>query len=153
MEIVRRLVAPCEPSALFVHVADLEAYAAWMPLVHDVDTEPDAEPPAWSVELRATVGPFARSKRLRMVRTDHRVDERAVFERAEIDGRRHSPWILRAELAPADRDGAGPATELTMTLHYGGSLWSGAVLQRVLDDQVARGSTNLLAIVAGAADA
>lgn len=147
MEIVRRMVAPCGPAELFVHVADLGAYPAWMPLVHGVEAEPTADPPAWSVELRATVGPFARSKRLRMARTDHRVDELAVFERAEVDGKRHSPWVLRAELAPVV-GGSGPATELTMVLHYGGSLWSGAVLQRVLDDQVARGTANLLALVA-----
>ena len=68
---------------------------------------------------------------------------------AEVDGRRHSPWILRAEITAVETAGQGRTTELTMTLHYGGSLWSGAVLQRVLDDQVARGSANLLGLVSG----
>ena len=34
-------------------------------------------------------------------------------------------------------------TRLTMTLTYGGNLWTGAVLQRVLDDHVERGAAAL----------
>ncbi len=36
-----------------------------------------------------------------------------------------------------------------MTLTYGGRLWTGAVLQRVLDDEVTRGSEALVRLVAG----
>ena len=160
MEIVRSLVAPVTPAELFVHVGDLAAYPTWMPLIHDVtpvaSTTAD-EPPAWWVELRAKVGPFARSKRLRMERTDHVEDRLAVFERRESDDRQHSSWTLRAELVelagglaePTIGDGpAGASTRLTMTMTYGGSLWSGPVLERVLDDQVRRGSDALLALVA-----
>jgi carbon monoxide dehydrogenase subunit G len=145
VEIVRTLVAPCEPSDLFHFVDDLAAYEAWMPLIHDVEVDPEAstdDGPAWSVELRAQIGPFARSKRLRMVRAVHDPHRVAKFERAERDGRRHADWTLLAELEPGDG-----GTELTMTLRYGGSLWSGAVLQRVLDDQVDEGSRNLLDLV------
>jgi hypothetical protein len=150
VEIVRELVAPVPPAALFGHVGDLGMYPAWMPLIHDVqplaDDADDADgAPVWSVELRATVGPFARSKRLRMRRTHHDIDRRVVFERSEDDGRQHSPWILQAELTPVD--GADAGTKLTMTLNYGGSLWAGPVLERVLDDQVRRGSEALLALV------
>jgi len=123
-------------------------YPAWMSLIHDVrplTTEEDGSP-VWSVELRATVGPFARSKRLRMRRTHHDIDRLAVFERSEDDGRQHSPWILRAELVPVG--GAVAETTLTMTMIYGGSLWAGPVLERVLDDQVRRGSEALLELVA-----
>jgi hypothetical protein len=147
VEIVRELVAPVPPDALFRHVGDLAAYPAWMPLIHDVERladDPDGSP-AWSVELRATVGPFARSKRLRMRRTRHEIDRYVVFERSEDDARHHSPWILRAELASA---GNAPAeTTLTMTMIYGGSLWTGPVLERVLEDQVRRGSESLLSLV------
>lgn len=146
MEIVRELVAPVSPAALFEHVGDLDAYPAWMPLIHEVHRladDPDGSP-VWSVELRATVGPFARSKRLRMRRTDYRTDELAVFERSEDDGRRHSPWILRATLTTVTEP---DETTLTMTMTYGGSLWTGPVLERVLDDQVRRGSEQLLALV------
>lgn len=147
MEIVRTLVAPVPASALFRHVGDLGAYPGWMPLIHAVEPLPDAADgsPVWEVELRATVGPFARSKRLRMRRTRHERDRCAVFERSEDDGRRHSSWTLRAELAPTD--GADVETTLTMTMIYGGSLWTGPVLERVLDDQVRQGSEALLALV------
>ena len=118
-----------------------------------VDGSPDGSAealPAWNVELQAQLGPFARSKRLRMVRSLHDPPHRVVFERAEIDGRRHSRWVLRAILS--DDDGTGSAmspewTALTMELDYGGSLWTGAVLQRVLDDAVGRGSETLLDLV------
>lgn len=147
MEIVRELVAPVPPAALFEHVGCLDAYPNWMPLIHEVQPLPaDSDgAPVWSVELRATVGPFARSKRLRMRRTDFRKDELAVFERAENDGRHHSPWVLRAELTVTSSEPV--QTTLTMTMMYGGSLWTGPVLERVLDDQVRQGSEALLELV------
>ncbi len=124
-----------------------------MPLIHDVELLGGAgdQLPVWSVELRASVGPFARSKRLRMQRTRHDVDRCVVFERSEDDGREHSPWILRVELTRTDHGGTepieDPETTLTMTMTYGGALWAGPVLERVLDDQVRRGSEALLALV------
>lgn len=143
MEIVRTLIAPCEPGELYSYVDDLDRYPAWMDLVHDVERLPGE--PLWNVELQATVGPFARSKRLRMRRTVHDIDRSVVFTRDESDGRRHASWVLRADLTPA-ADG----TELTMRLTYGGNLWSGAVLQRVLDDKVDSGSRKLLELVSAA---
>lgn len=142
MEIVRSLTADVEPHELFVHVADIEDYPAWMPLIHDVERL-DGDTPAWMVELRAQVGPFARSKRLRMERTRLEEDRIAVFERREADGREHSEWILRADL-DVDDDGH---TVLKMTMSYDGSLWAGPILERVLDDQVRRGRDRLLALV------
>lgn len=142
MDIVRSLTADVAPHDLFVHVNDIEDYPAWMPLIHDVERL-DGETPAWMVELRARVGPFARSKRLRMERTELEEDRVAVFERREADGRDHSEWILRADL-DVDADGR---TVLTMTMSYNGSLWAGPILERVLDDQVRRGSDRLLALV------
>ncbi len=145
MEIVRQLVAPCSAAELFGHVDDLARYPAWMDLVHSV-AQLD-EKPTWDVELRATVGPFARSKRLRMERTELIVDRLAVFERSESDGRDHSSWMLRAELSEAAGQDAAEYTQLTMTLRYGGNLWTGAVLQRVLDDEVSAGSAALLDLI------
>lgn len=141
--------APVGAAKMFAHVSDLGAYPAWMPLVHDVDTivAPDRAGirPAWSVELRAQVGPFARSKRLRMERTAIEQDRLAVFERCEDDEREHSAWTLSVDVSddPADSD----LTELTMTMKYDGSLWVGAVLERVLDDQVRKGSEQLAALL------
>jgi hypothetical protein len=139
------------PQDVFELVDDLGRYPQWMDLVHDVievfqvsevSGAGDAER-SWDVELRAQVGPLARSKRLRMTRTIHEPTRRVVFERSEIDGRRHSPWVLESVLTER---GSGE-TELTMTLTYGGNLWTGAVLERVLDDHVERGARALRTLV------
>lgn len=153
MEIRRSVRVPASADAVFAWVDDLAVYPRWMGLVHRVEPErvepesPEAGP-AWDVELQAKVGPLARSKRLRMVRTVRDAPHEVVFERAELDGRAHSPWVLRATLTPVaeigDTSRTGAATDLTMELHYGGSLWSGAVLGRVLDEQVRRGSEALI---------
>jgi hypothetical protein len=98
--------------------------------------------PAWIVDLRGRLGPFARSKRLRMVRTAHTAPELVRFERSEHDGRRHSPWVLTAEVAPTDGGSA-----LTMRLHYGGGLF-GPVLERLLTEEIERSRPRLLALLA-----
>ena len=145
MHIVRELDLEASPERTFEFLDDLERYPAWMRLVHEATSVDSAasDPPdtrAWIVELQAQVGPFARSKRLRMVRTEHDRPNRVRFERHEVDGRSHAPWTLDAELVGRTDN----ASHLTMTLSYGGSLWTGAVLQRVLDDAVTRGSDELV---------
>ena len=136
------------PDAVFVHVAELDRYPTWLPLVHQADRVVDAggagPEPAWDVELRARVGPFARSKRLRMARVELVEDRLVVFERAEVDGRDHARWALRAELEPTPT-----GTRLTMHLAYDGGLWTGGVLERVLDEEIRRGRAGLAALVAG----
>ena len=52
-----------------------------------------------------------------------------------------------AEVLRAQLDAVGAGTRLTMLLRYGGVLWTGGVLERVLDEQVRRGSEALLALV------
>ncbi len=154
MQIQRDTVVPGPPERAFALVDDLSAYPAWMDLVHDVE-EVAGDRRTWEVELRAQVGPFARSKRLRMVRTVHDPVRRVVFERVEVDGRRHSPWVLTATLHPDSHADSSAAREttLTMTLSYGGNLWTGAVLQRVLDDHVERGAAALRALLVEQDDA
>jgi hypothetical protein len=147
MRIERDALVPGPPDRVFAMVDDLSVYPAWMDLVHDVDEQaPTDGHRTWSVELQAQVGPFARSKRLRMVRVVHDLGRRVVFQREEIDGRRHSPWVLTAALHPEIDEVA--RTRLRMTLTYGGNLWTGAVLQRVLDEHIERGTTALCALVA-----
>jgi hypothetical protein len=99
--------------------------------------------PAWTVDLRGRLGPFARSKRLRMVRAEFAPPSRARFERLEHDGRQHSSWVLDAEVTTVDG-----GSRLTMQLHYGGSLW-GPVLERLLADEIERSRPRLLDRVAG----
>ena len=92
MDVVASLEAPCPPSALFPWVDDLERYPEWLDIVpRAAHAEPHPEDigPAWSVDLRGRLGPFARAKRLRMVRTVHEPDRHARFERMEHDGRQH----------------------------------------------------------------
>ncbi|MEM8620250.1 MAG: SRPBCC family protein [Actinomycetota bacterium] len=145
MHVEHSLDAPVEGSRIFDEVSDLSGYVRWMPLVHDVVAlAPDSLGAAWDVELRAAVGPLARSKRLRMVRTTFDPTERVVFTRCEIDDREHAPWVLTADVVTA-----APGSRLTMTLDYGGRLWTGAVLQGVLDRAVRDGSAALLDLVVG----
>jgi Polyketide cyclase / dehydrase and lipid transport len=135
--------ATCGPNELFAWVDDLRHYPSWLSVVSHVTPEPgDERSPAWLVELRGRLGLLARSKRLRMVRTAWQPGQRVVFERAELDGRRHSAWVLTAEVRPADG-----GADLSMHLHYGGSLW-GPVLERLLGEEVERGQARLGALVA-----
>lgn len=176
MDVTAELEAPCTPEELFVWVEDLGRYPSWLDIV--VRAEP-VEPhdgdsgPAWSVDLRGRLGPFARSKRLRMVRTRHEPPHEVAFERAELDGRQHSQWTLLASVAPVDRvwaaemadttasgaqatepshtatdgevaaSGSESASVLTMRMHYGGTLVD-AVVERLLADEIRRSKPRLL---------
>lgn len=143
MDVTADLVAPCTPDELFVWVDDLGRYPQWLDIVPRASTaEPHSDDPgpAWSVDLRGRLGPFARSKRLRMARTVHEAG-RVRFERVEHDGRQHAPWELEAEVAAA----VG-GSRLAMHLHYGGTL-GGPVVERLLADEINRSKPRLLALV------
>ena len=97
---------------------------------------------AWRIDLRGRIGPLARSKRLRMVRTRHDPPTTAVFERRELDGQEHSAWVLRAEVLPEGDAGA----KLVMRLHYGGRLWE-PLVERLLRDEIDASRERLLALL------
>lgn len=146
MDVTADLDAPCPPDELFAWVDDLGRYPQWLDIVpraSAADPHPDDPGPAWSVDLRGRLGPFARSKRLRMARTVHEPG-RVRFERAERDGRQHSPWVLSAEVT-----GVAGGSRLRMHLHYGGSL-VGPLVERLLADEIARSRPRLLALLAEA---
>ncbi len=146
MDVTATLAAPCDPATLFAWVEDLARYPSWLEIVPRamaVEADGGDPGPAWSVDLRGRLGPLARSKRLRMVRTVDEVPTAVRFERRELDGRHHAPWVLRADVAAADE-----GSRLTMHLHYGGSLW-GPLLERMLGDEIERSRPRLLALVAG----
>lgn len=143
MDVVASLEARCTATQLFALVDDLSTYPQWNGLVFNAVAEPGNDR-AWDIELRAQLGPMARSKRLRMVRTIRDPQTNTVrFERDQADGRSHSPWVLDAEIVEHE----GVST-LTMHLHYGGTLWTGGILERVLAEQITSGRERLLELVA-----
>jgi hypothetical protein len=161
MQTRAELIAPCNAGEVFAHVADLSSYPQWMGgLVHSVvrhEDEANAEL-AWEVELRSRIGPLARSKKLRMVRTEFVEGRLAVFERREVDGREHSVWRLEARviaLNPAesvtesvtDSVTGEVNSHLVMTMTYEGRLWTGGILEKVLQDEIDSGRDQLLAIL------
>jgi hypothetical protein len=147
VDVVAHLEAPCDPDTLFAWVNDLGRYPQWLDIVPRAEPVAaiDGDPgPAWEVDLRGRLGPFARSKRLRMVRSVEEAPTAVTFERMEHDGRSHSPWVLRADVEPT-----GDGSRLTMRLHYGGGLF-GPVLERLLGDEIERSRPRLLACVTSA---
>jgi len=141
MDIVAELETSCGAERVCSWVDRLELYPRWLELVREARPV-DGDDPAWVVDLRAKVGPLARSKRLRMVRTEHVHGVSAVFERRELDSRRHSPWVLRSTISGAS------SSRLVMSLHYGGGLWA-PVLERVLQAEVDAGRARLTALLTG----
>jgi ribosome-associated toxin RatA of RatAB toxin-antitoxin module len=141
VDVAASLEAPHSAANVYRWVEDLERYPAWLEIVPravTADRHPDDVGPAWSVDLRGRLGPFARAKRLRMVRTVHDEPRHARFERVEHDGRQHSSWVLDASI-----EGSGDRSTLTMRLHYGGRLWVPA-LDRLLADEIERSRPRLL---------
>jgi hypothetical protein len=142
VDLTAGLEASCPAEELFAWVEDLGRYPEWLEIVPRAVPE-DGEPGAWAVDLRGRLGPLARSKRLRMVRTLHQPPERVVFERQERDGRSHAPWVLTAEVEPTPT-----GSRLAMTMHYGGGLWV-PLLERMLRDEITRSRARLLAQLSG----
>jgi hypothetical protein len=140
---VTMLIDGASAADLFEQVETLDRYPAWMRLVHRVDALPlDQGRPAWRVELRARVGPFARSKQLRMVRTVFEPAKHVRFERIQDDERDHAEWVLTATV-----DEAVGGASLVTDLSYSGKMWGSGVLQRVLDDEIRRGKAALRELV------
>lgn len=144
MDVTSSLDAPCSAAELFAAVDELSMYPAWLSIVPKaVATEAaDGDPgPAWLVDLRGRLGPLARSKRLRMVRTAHEAPTHVRFERHELDGRSHSAWVLDGIV-----EGTPAGSRLTMHLHYGGS-FGGSLLERMLRDEIEQSRPRLLSYV------
>lgn len=129
---------------VFGYVQDLTTYPRWFTIVDRVAPAADGDETGWEVDLAARLGPFKRTKRVRMARTEIDLAERRVrFERLELDARPHSAWVLAARV---EEHPSG--CRLHMHLHYGGVGWvpgldlilreeakrAGARLERVLSE-------------------
>ena len=141
MDVYASLDAPVDCARLYLAMIDLSAYTQWLDIVYraEADNQSIGDDAVWNVQLRGKVGPFARSKNLRMVRTVNIAGSKVVFERKELDGRSHSAWVLTADISPK-----GEGSTVTVHLHYGGTLFTGGVLERLLADQITRGQQRLL---------
>lgn len=138
MEITAELIAPCEPIVLFELVDDLERYPEWLEIVPAASA---VEEGVWNIDLRGRVGPFARTKRLRMARTVWQPPTRVVFERDELDDRDHSTWRLSIDIEQIDI-----GSQLEMSLFYSGSLLQ-PVVERLLREEIELSRTRLLNLV------
>ena len=122
-------------------IEDLGTYPRWLSVVHRAVPDGDG---GWTVDLGARVGPLSRAKRVRMIRVEK--DGVVRFERSELDGKRHSAWVLEATVSP---DPAG--TSLAMHLHYSGAP-ALPLLDAVLAGEARRAARRLGEIVAEQAD-
>jgi hypothetical protein len=139
MQVDDEVVVPCAPEQLAPWIEDLGAYPQWMGLVHRAT---ELEDGAWYVELRARLGPLARSKRLRMVRVVGTKPGTVRFERDEGDGRSHGRWTLAAAYRPVDG-----GTQLQVQLRYDGSNWTAGLLERTLRDEIERAKARLVELI------
>ena len=134
--------------ALHEVLADLGRYPEWLDIVARAEPAESTDGdlgPAWLVDLQGQIGPFRRSKRLRMVRDVSRVCERVQFVRHELGTSSHSPWTLSVDLH-SPRSGT---TNLSVQLYYGGRLWV-PVLDRVLRDEIERSKPRLVELARAA---
>jgi ribosome-associated toxin RatA of RatAB toxin-antitoxin module len=145
MDVSAVLAAQVDPELLFDLVADLARYPDWLEIVpraQAVEPDPSDAGPAWSVDLRGQLGLLSRSKRLRMVRTQSDSPRIARFERRELDSRSHSDWVLEARVEAL----SAVESTLTMSLHYGGTMWV-PMLDRLLADEIERSRGRLLSVL------
>lgn len=161
MDLEASLRTAATPADVLAFVAELDKYPRWMSLVHSATRVAGAPEPTWDVELRAKVGPFARSKRLRMVRTTFEVGDatRIVFERRETDGRQHAAWRLAVTVqrdsalaggttTPGSSVAGATGTHLAMQLHYDGRFFV-SVVESILQQNIDAGRKRLGELLAG----
>lgn len=115
-------------------VSDLSSYGEWVTLIESATPLSDD---TWTLVLAADVGPFRRSKRLRMQRTSPPGSASVTFERNEIDGRQHASWKMIVEVTES-----GTGSEVSVQLHYSGRMRLGP-LERLVTDEIAASAQRL----------
>ena len=114
---------------IYIALADLANYQNWLGFIDTVDT--DGGDTSWIVTLRAQVGPFARLKKLRMVRVEEDFPELIRFSRKETDSKDHSDWDLHVTISEKGDMGCS----VQMVVSYSGGFWS-VPLQAVFTSHV-----------------
>ncbi len=114
------LVVKASTEEAFAALRDLETYRDWLGFIHSVDELVAANETSWNVVLRSELGPFARMKKLRMVRTSELPYSSVTFSRVEIDGKEHSNWTLDVSCLSLTET----TTQLSLTVVYSGGFWS-----------------------------
>lgn len=144
VEIRATLDSSCSTEVMRSWINDLGLYPQWLSIVPRAElVEAGGAALAWAIELRAKVGPLARSKKLRMERVAD-TPTHVRFERRETDDRDHSSWVLDAEIEPVDS-----GCRLTMFLQYGGA-FGGGLVERLLRDEIESSKQKLRALVESA---
>ncbi len=136
MEIKLDATLDAAPAAVLAEVGDLPGYPEWHGMVHRVEVDGDG----WLVDLGGRLGPFKKSKRVRMVRAADEVPGQVRFVRVERDRTDHGGWELEATVEPAA--GEGPCT-LHFRLSYDGSSPLIGVLEPVLRAETERSGDRL----------
>lgn len=126
------------PAAVLAEVADLPGYPEWHGMVKRV--EPDGD--GWLVDLGAKMGPFTRTKRVRMVRAagEDEAQGQVRFVRQERERDDHGGWELACVVEPAE--GEGPCT-LRFRMLYDGSSPLIGMLEPMLRSEVDKSSDRL----------
>lgn len=128
------------PAAVMAEIEDLSSYPEWHGMVNKV--EPDGD--GWLVDLGARVGPFTKSKRVRLERAPAEAGApgQVRFVRAEQDGKDHGHWELEGTVEPAT--GAGPCM-LRFRLAYDGTSPLASMLEPFLKAETHRSADRLRA--------
>jgi len=119
----------------------LRDLSEFQPLVSIIDVVRPESDAVWSVDLRADLGPIRRSKRLRMARVSADDEGTLVFERQELDNRRHASWRLTIEIQPV-ANGSG----VEIILDYDGRVPLG-VLEGLVAEEIVAASQRLESII------
>lgn len=123
MDVVAKAHVSAGVGAVVAALADLGTYPHWLTIVGAAVPTGDS---AWEVDLVGRVGPFSRTKRVRMVRVMADETKGLVrFERQEHDGEPHHEWVLAASATPL---AGGGGTDVEVHLRYTGPMLPGVDL-------------------------
>lgn len=124
------------PAAVLAEIEDLPGYSDWHGMVHAVEADGDG----WLVDLKGRLGPFTKTKRVRLVRAESTVPGEVRFVRKELDRTDYGGWELQGTVEPAT--GEGPCT-LRFRLLYDGSSPLTSMLEPVLRAETHRSADRL----------